>query len=471
MSRGNYNRCVMMEYIRSWANQKSTAENAAFLVIALLVWGALFVECVEFCRTVAFCSDDVLYIRHYPWREGRWLQVFFDPIVPSFNAKLIAMANVAGVLYFFWVAMCRVIGNRWAMVGAAVCVMAPPVHVINMWPLSTFPSIILLVVAAWAYTRMTKVSFFLLFGFLFSGCVAHFYFLLPLLFINENGRETFKTIIWWCIAYVLGFAFSELYVFVRTGQMIELIGWRQPHPVTCVADVFDNTLRAMNFMLSHLKIFSLRDMGYLSVLLPVLFWNIWRKKMAPLTTLPVLVMIAFSIYAQSVPAGVIVDLRSCLCLFTSLFFLCIWVSSSSWPFVAYFCFIVASAFHGINMRDMECVNTIRSIWYTHLKELNYKPEMLKGCVMLSDNKEVGEKVDEFCERLALQPPAGVSQIKASFSWNATAYELGFGYVDDVQHWLKKVGFKEGIDISDLQFEESPLYYHAVKDKYLFLKFK
>lgn len=460
----------MIKNLTSTSIRRISAEHIIYVCVLLLVLGALVAQCYEFCKTPAFASDDILYTHYFPWREGRWFQVFFTSIVSTFNGKLIAIVNTALLLPFFWCALRNLVDEKWAVVGAIVCVMAPPVHQLNMWPLCAFPSILLLPLAAIARYRMTKAVFFCLFGILFNGCLSHYYFLLPLLFLCENRGELVRTLIWWVIGYVLGFACAELYVLLRTGHLIEFVEWRKPHPIHSVEDAVQNFVRIVNYFTSHLKVFSPWDAVYFSVAVPVMLWHIAKKRILSYTAVVIILLVSLSAYAQSFPAGIIISIRSCLCLFVGIFFFLMWASAKRWICVAFFCFYTASAFHCADMKNIEYHNVIRTIWYKNLKALNYQPELCKGCVLLVDDDSFSQQVERLTRTFDLKPLTTPTLLNNPFNWRAIAMELGFHPVI-ADKWENCKFSEKGIDISDLQFRESPIYWYAVKDSYLFLKMK
>lgn len=439
-----------------------------FMIILFVLSCALISECWSFCHLPAFVTDDLAYMHSSPWQEGRWFNVLFDDMLISFNSKFIAMLNFAGVAAFFYCALQRLIGAKWALVGALVCAMAPPVHAINMWPTGTFPSVLVLLAAAWARNKMPMIYFFAIFGIVFNACLSHYYFLLPLLFITEDWKETLKAIVLWGVFYVVGFIVAELYVYVRLGHFIELGEWRKPHPVHSVSDAVNNLLYLRDTIVAHLSIFSLKwYFSYAIISLPVFLYDRLKKGVSSQIICPFLVfaLVSLSVYAQSFPAGIIVDLRSCLCLFAGCFFFLMWLSSGRWPLIAVLCFFVASYYHRYNMQDIEYNVAIRRAWYEDLQSLNYRPENIKAIVLLSDDNDVSRQVDDICNNLHLNPKCSTAPVRGVFWWTSVAYELGFKNVRNAASW------KSEFDISDITFNESPRYYHAVKDSYLFLKMK
>lgn len=419
-------------------------------------------------RTV-FGHDDLSQIGSYYWNlecEGRWLIYLLFPVLRYCNTHVALVADIVFVCVFGYVCARRWLNSSQSILIAMLVTLAPSFVLFLDWPIIALPSIFLLAVAALVGNRMPLSLFFLAFGVLFNATYSNVYFLLPLLFLNEDSGTMLRVLFYWLIGYVVGVVVAELVTWAVCGHFVELAEWRKPHYIRSWADIEMNILRALRSALSHVRYMG-KECGLVIFLSIVCFaWLYRNSKIRGLVMILVLALVSMSCYAQSVPVGIAVSMRTAHCLYFSLLL-----------FVAVSCrkrrvilLIVALIWGGrclnMNAMNLKWQNTVRSELNDGIVRLGVSPVEVKGLVMLANDNDVQETVKAI-ERAAL---VSNYNLKMNLdSWSAAPRYAGFKslwYRENAHEKLKELAIEE----RDLSFTTQGLYSFALSNGYLFVRF-
>lgn len=419
-------------------------------------------------RTI-FGHDDLSQIQSYYWNlegEGRWLIYLLFPVLRCFNTYVALVADIVFVGVFGYVCARRWLNASQSILIAMLVTLTPSMVLFLDWPIIALPSIFLLAVAAMVSNRMPQWLFFLVFGLLFNATYSNVYFLLPLLFLNEDSRTMLRVLFYWLIGYVMGFVVAEFITWAVCGHFIKLAEWRKPHYIRSWADIEMNILSALRYALSHMRYMG-KECGLVVFLSIACFaWQYRNSKMRGLMMFCVLALVAMSCYAQSVPAGVLVSIRTVHGLFFSLLMLVL-VSCRNCRYLILFVVLIwGGRCLYMNAKNLEWQNAVRSEFYAGITHLNVSPVEVKGLVMLANDNDVQEAVK------TIERSAQVSSYNLKMNlehWAAATRYAGFKllwYRESAHEKLEELGIRE----KDLSFTTRGMYSFARCRGYLFVRF-
>ena len=438
--------------------------QGAVLLLLVLMLNAQYSEILKTC---VFAHDELPFLGGfggYLRENGRWVNFLLYDASVYLNGWLVILVNVASFCIFSYFVFRDWLGRSNAVLCSLGTAFFPSVHLLNAWPLTSMPSFLLLAVAAILSRKSKLIPFFVIFGILFNGVLSHCYFLLPLLFLRRERKELVKILFLWVIGFVVGFVCAEIMTKVLTGSFIHLSGWRNPNYVRDWESFSDNFVS-----LARSAYEEVCRMGGLCLCLIigsfVIFLCRFRtQKKRELYVFALLLAVAFSIYAQALPAGILVATRSTLCLYFAIFVfvlfetrICRWLT----PLV---CLLMCGHFFYLDMQDIRYWNAMGNLWYEGLRKLGYEPSQVKGIVMLSTDKDFQEQERRWRDNLGLTPH--FSSRKTVMEWAPAAKTLGFRILDKPEEKQGKNMRGGGID-----WMEGGCYMHAVVDDYLFLKLR
>lgn len=419
-------------------------------------------------RTV-FGHDDLSQIESYYWNlesEGRWLIYLLFPVLRYCNTHVALVADIVFVCVFGYVCARRWLNSSQSILIAMLVTLAPSFVLFLDWPIIALPSIFLLAVAALVSNRIPLSRFFLVFGVLFNATYSNVYFLLPLLFLNEDSGTMLRVLFYWLIGYVVGFVVAELVTWAVCGHFVELAEWRKPHYIRSWADIEINILRALRSALSHVRYMG-KECGLVIFLSIVCFaWLYRNSKMRGLVMVLVLALVSMSCYAQSVPVGVAVSMRTAHCLYFALL-LFVAVSCRNCRYLMLFVVLIwGGRCLYMNAKNLEWQNAIRSEFYAGITHLNVAPVDVNGMVVLANDDDVTEAL-KIIERAA---QVSSYNLKMNLDhWAAAPRYAGFKslwYRECVHEKIEELGIKE----RDLSYTTRGLYSFALCKGYLFVRF-
>lgn len=419
-------------------------------------------------RTV-FGHDDLSQIGTYYWNletEGRWLNYLLFHTLRYFNTYVALIADFVCVGVFGYVCARNWLSPSQSILIALLVMLTPSVVLFLDWPIIALPSMFLLAAAALVYKRMPFWLFFLAFGLLFNATYSNVYFLLPLLFLNETSRRILLVLICWLAGYAIGFAFAEVVTCALCGHFIELAEFRQPNYISDWSDFEMNFMTACDFAASHA-----RYMGKVCALVVFLsvacfVWQYRNIKMRGLMTFICFGLVAMSCYAQSVPVGVIVSMRTAHCLYFALLLFVVLNCRKRRVILLIVALIWGGRCLYMNANNLKWQNTVRSELNVGIARSGVFPVDVKGLVMLANDNDVQEAVK------TIERAAQVSSYNLKMnldSWAAAPRYAGFKslwYRESAHQKLEELGIEE----KDLSFTTRGLYSFALSNGYLFVRF-
>jgi hypothetical protein len=284
--------------------------------------------------------DALPYMANYEEKfvsEGRWINFAL------FEVLRLTPPVTAGILcnlflfIFAYKLSTHVKKDRWlAICFALLVVNVPYFTMLFKWPMTLIPGTLMMALFACIRDRLSRLTFLLTSGIVLFATYPAFYFLMPLLFIRELSRESYRSIFQflclWIAGYVLGYAIANLSVYLYTlfhnghGSFIEFAKWRKSTPSTSLSGIIANIGKsAANFE---------RNARYLAELSPFLYIPAaltfcWALKYHLKYTL-IALLVVFSIYVSVIALGVKVPLRSGITLPLGMAMLVFLVPSQGW---------------------------------------------------------------------------------------------------------------------------------------------
>lgn len=447
-------------------------ENICYFMLLSICCILLINLMSSFCEIQAFRHDELKYIDSYFTKlvtEGRWLNYLFFSTLKISNVKIMAVVNVISFFIFSYICFLNILEKRYAVLCAIVSLFIPPIHLLNEWAQTSMISFFLLALAAIVYKKISMPLFFFIFSILFNGCLSHFYFLLPLLFIGD-GENIFRIICYWCILFIVGFIFAEFMVLILSNRFITIADWRNPNYINDIFDFMHNLEKVINSFIMIVKKFGVFLWGAFGIAL-IVFLSVWMQKKSKEKILHILLicMVAASIFALSLSAGLRVDIRSAACLFMAfLFFICISFKYNKFLlFLFILGFIVQFYVH--NMNNINYIKTISDIWISELKKISPDPRTLSGVILLSSQEEFKNHERKLLKNNMLKYDS-TEYLGELMRWAPAAYEFGFRHIYHAQwknDYLKDINMD--IKYDNFLFNKEFIYEYIIINNYLVLR--
>jgi hypothetical protein len=111
-------------------------------------------------------------------------------------------------------------------------------------------------------------------------------------------------------SFVFGYLITNQLIYLIAGQYIEIAGWRDPHPIKNMHDLWDNFLRIFSYFSAHMKSFYAVVSG---AFFCALFFALFKlKSLNGLLIFLIGICCALCIYITVIPLGIIVQERTSL---------------------------------------------------------------------------------------------------------------------------------------------------------------
>lgn len=297
-----------------------------------------------------FGHDEVHYYADLSFKlgeDGRWLNFFLHDflraIAPGIWAVLFLGASWA---VLFRTAQALGVNSAYAVLVASVILMSAPFVEQSLWPATTFPAIVVLLLAKFLADR--KVPFALVYvigGVLSFGTVQSFYFMLPLFFLSQfmtaHGRERVSWqllamhMIWWVAGAIAGVLVMSSMLWFLTGHFgVQPAEWRATQPLHDFAGLVRNLHYVLNvFRIQLIAMAQQVGDGIIWVLFAVIITGVLRVR-SLINTLPALLLlaaVAASFYAFSTPLAPVIQTRSLVALAAAVVLFCAVLPGSSLP--------------------------------------------------------------------------------------------------------------------------------------------
>lgn len=424
-----------------------------------------------YSESLIFAHDELNCLGGYGGKletEGRWVNYILFPFLSILNPFSVLCFNYLMFGVFSYILFRNYTEKNVALIAAAVALALPPVCLLNQWPLTMCPSFALLLLAGFARKQLKPLSFFILFGILFNGVLSHFYFVLPLLFVNEKLPVFFKTLLWWVLGYVVGFFIAELVTLAVCGTFIHLSDWREPHYVQGIDDVVRYVAMVRESLTLQLKMMGGSGVLIVGGAMLLLCLRIKKEFSRCLIVVICSLLVALAAYAQSFPAGLKVAARTLLCLHFSVLFLIVLAMHRNVVLISVCCMLFGGRLTQVNDRQTTVWNAIGNRWIQQMRELPYNPAEVSAVAMVSTDDDFKSNADRIKTNLEMY--SYTPQREAVASWYVVPKYLGYGNVYDGKNAEKLLREKD-IHVEDIVFSDSKGYYHALCDGVLVIKIK
>ncbi len=395
-------------------------------------------------------TGEIYTIHIYLLAEGRWLHELLRPLLEHVDGTFAVFANLALFFFFVFVAAKRYASDVWySFAFAALCVQSLPVAQQLAWPVVTLPSFFLLFAAAAVVSCTRVLPFYLIFGILFSGCIFHLYFMLPLLhlpLLSRSGyKANFKTLLTrivppWAGGAFLGWGVNMAIIYLFTlidsgeGQIgLDIAEWRKVAGTE--SGEWDVTawgitaLTSIETLYHHVNALLTSNIwlifATLGALMPVIFTDRrhWPAKILFATIL-------LAPYIAVIPIGVVIQLRSAVPMaigVAALLFLS-QVSKSRWKGISMRVTLLLFSFGwALQTIDDKLYNAaVSDAWVDGLVRVApMDPSLYKGVVLLNTTPSMIRAATRSIEE-KLNLARGGSHIYDGLGWASTALAAGFG---------------------------------------------
>lgn len=302
----------------SISSSMSKVDVTGWLVVGLLAIVTVFNLHISMLGNVP--HDELIYLTSYSQKlmeEGRWVNFIFFEWLRSIPPIIAAsFCNLFLFIFAYQVGRASAVETWFAVIFGLLALNIPNFTMLFKWPMTILPASLILALLSMCYQRYSRYYLTLISGILMFATYQGFYFLVPLLFMRQLDEEGwvsyFKFILFWILGYVLGYAFSQFFVytvttlFTENSMFFHIAQWRNPTPITDLSSMLENILKSVgNFKENVLYLSQLSVWFYL----PVAGVFIWAFKCHFKYNL-INVMVIFSVYASVVIVGVNVPLRT-----------------------------------------------------------------------------------------------------------------------------------------------------------------
>lgn len=307
-------------------------------LVAILALITLYNVYVSMLENVA--HDAMPYMEDYVGKfvsEGRWINFGLFHVLKELPQVLAVSLCSLFVFVFGYQVANGMRKEAWLAVAfALLLVNVPYFTMLFKWPMTLVPGMALLALFSCLTHKLPRNTFLLLSGVLLFATYPAFYFLMPLLFIRDISRASFKEfalfMLVWMAGYVLGYLVANVSVYIYTylftdhPSFIEFVSWRKSTPTSDFDSLISNIMKsAGNFERNALYLADLSPWFFV----PVALTTLWALKNHFKYTLVVL-MVVFSIYASVIAMGVKVPLRSGITLPIGLAMMILLVENRTW---------------------------------------------------------------------------------------------------------------------------------------------
>ena len=261
--------------------------------------------------------------------EGRWVLYLLFPVlrwVPPFPSWLASLALLFA--FFFLIARRQSCDRLDSTLIGLIAISSTSLFAQLNWPVTTIPAIVVLLIGYWLRYHVGRFATFMITSVLMFGAVQFGIYVLPLLFLddlrNKSGGRALATLVAivlnWALGYVLGYAVSQLFVFLITGHWIEIAAWRNPHYATSLTSLLDNLSVNLDLLQSQIfALFPLFDLLALAFVLTALYSAVFAGGVRKLGHfIPVAILglaITAAHYVAVAPSGIFIEIRTAWPLF------------------------------------------------------------------------------------------------------------------------------------------------------------
>lgn len=413
-----------------------------FWSCVLFLFLLLILNLQEVILVQAWRHDALYYMGSYSGKlsaEGRWINYFLFSYLKSFPAQVSVLLNISFFGGFVWIAANKILSWKKSLLIALLFLQINPIWSVIHWPATILPAHFFLFFCAFFSRKYRYEPILFLGGILFHGTMNNLYNLIPLIFLCEikTCRQLFRFLAFWIVFYMLGFMVAEFMTKVIVGQFIHIASWRQPNYVTSMTTLVQNLKMIYKYFVSHIHIFTLTSfMLCISTTVCCL-----RKKIINVYQVFCLLCVGVSCYAQALPLGIRIDLRTVYCLYAALLLpLCFSLLCKK------FCLLVLVAIIALgarmfmdNYNSLRYYNGIVSVWTEHLRTIPNDPRLNSQLIFLSDTKDTSDIEKHLMKTMALNNQI-LERLDTPGRWSPSAESIGYHVKCMRPKWLEKCKF-------------------------------
>ena len=305
------------------------AANLLVGVCAVLALALLVSTYATLPGLTVFGHDDVHYYKDFTFKlgeDGRWLNYLLHDFLRSIPPGTWAvMLLLLSWLLFFRLAAAAGFDTRYAALTASTILLAYPFVEQSLWPATTIPAVVILLVAGMFVERgVPHPIIYLLCGILLFGTLQSFYFLVPLFFLGQFMTRQDTTsrrwspllghMTWWVIGAVAGVVVMSFVLLQMTGHFgVQPAPWRRTQPVHDLAGLLRNMVYVVSAFYVQaaqlLRVAGADGRGFVAILGLV---ALWRARTLPgmYPALLVLAAVVAAFFAFSIPLAPLIGNRS-----------------------------------------------------------------------------------------------------------------------------------------------------------------
>ncbi len=274
--------------------------------------------------------DEVHYYQNFRFKlieEGRWLNYLLHDVLRAIPLHVWSIALVATAFLFFYLLLADTNISKVVCALFATCsVSSIPFVSQSLWPATLFPSMFSLLFLLNIKDKIGYKKTYILSGILLFGGLQNLYFITPLLFMssflssNNSLKSIFRHGLWWVAGCLVGITTSLVMVFVITGQIgLEVAEWRQTKPVHDLHSAINNLTYIIGSFNKHFDDLTNQFGRYTYYILLFLAALLnFRLSHQYIYTLLILIAVAVSYFAFSLPLSPVIETRTLLPLYLAM---------------------------------------------------------------------------------------------------------------------------------------------------------
>ena len=274
--------------------------------------------------------DEVHYYQNFRFKlieEGRWLNYLLHDVLRAIPLHVWSITLVATAFLFFYMLLEQTNISRTVCALFATCaITSVPFVSQSLWPATFFPSIISLLFVLSIKDNIGYKTTYILSGILLFGGLQNLYFMVPILFLDKflspsvQIKTIFHHMLWWTAGCVAGICISLVMVFIITGQIgLEVAEWRQTNPIHDLQSAINNLNYIIRTYGEYFWNFTnLFNSYFYYILLVVAILINFQQRGRYIYVLLVLLAVATSYFAFSLPLSPVIQARTLLPLYIAI---------------------------------------------------------------------------------------------------------------------------------------------------------
>lgn len=369
--------------------------------------------------------DAAFYFTNYLGKlkeEGRWINYFLFNFIREIPPLLSISIHLICLGYFIYkIAFNITKDNKLSIIFSMIVINIPGLYSQILWPVTSLPAYLFLGVLPHLSTKFSKNKIFLLSGVFFFGTFSNYYFLVPLLYLDEfyskevsweNCIYLIKKIVFpWIGCFLIGYIFSNLITYILANQFIVLAKWRKATPIDSFKQFILNYNKISNSFYRDLKRI-IQSIGNITAII-IIITNIFSIKKNKIYYLFICVLSILGIYATTLYHGIHISERTSFIIWIGLLFMFLLnnndIFNKKYKMNFMFCFIVSLAFARSTYKNLKWYSSLTQIYSKELEvgEIELTPYRYNKVIILADNKQISKLNNIICERNNLIPFGGL----------------------------------------------------------------